>query len=230
MDIAVFNVDTDTRRRVSPDALAEAAASFTFAGECARCGRPLGTDGRFSLIAEEADPLLLFRVAHSPCAPAEHRQVSPLFVPKSTYRVLTIGGAGGVGLPPTLLVNPSVDLLAVMRDGRGPGSGYRLDLLSTLEDCGWTDPRRAKKIPLVGTFHGPDASGNVAVQTVAGTWAATLPPALRAMVRDRGLMAAVMHGTPVEHVEHGGWEVLHESILRGEVRVGSLRSTPRLPA
>lgn len=198
-----FNVPPDVKRHLSPAALDDVTAQFQPDGECYICHQPLGTVGRFSLRVDENGPVAVVVPSHAPCHSSSALSVTAVGVPEGTYRTLPLGlpveAGGRQTVLPALLVNPSIDVVTLIRGTDGLLHDNRVGAMTS---GGWVTyshdaPFRGDS-QAVGAVHPPTGHGDWTVTTMLGTWATDFPPEVEAAIREFGsLFVMTLYTTSV---------------------------------
>lgn len=136
MELDQFNIPPDLIRDYGEQVLREVTTQIHPVGDCYRCQKQLGTQGRFSLVANGDDPLAIFYPAHAPCAASSVPDATYTTVLPATYQVLA------AVMPPdgraVVFANPSVDRVDVWRRNGKWNVGGAHDL----EALGWVRVQR----------------------------------------------------------------------------------------
>ena len=199
-----FNVPADVKRLLSHATLVDVVAQFHPDGECYVCHRPLGTTGRFSLRVAENGPVAVAVPSHAPCHASSAASVAALGLPEGTYRTLPVGipieSGGRHVLMPVLLVNPSIDVVTLIRAADGRLRDTREDTMLGMHWGVYTPdvPIHGRLEPVGSATAPPHPGGDWTVATALGTWVVDLPPEVAHAVTTQGsLFVMVLYRTPV---------------------------------
>lgn len=222
MELSQFNIDPAVRRTLDEDTLRDVIADFSPAGECAVCGQLLGASGRFSLLVRDSDPILVVRAAHAPCLSSTRSEEDIALITESTYRVVPIAAET---FPTTLLINPSVDQVSLMRDMTTDGAPYTHRPGRALDSAGWTNPRLSNVPAPVGTFSALDNTLVGQAETNYGRWSVQFPPNMVRFLQVHSVVVAcIVIGFPIEAVvdDADPMAVLARLTDEDRLRIGAL--------